>query len=358
MHKITCAHRLSLACNGVLFLLIVAAQSAKANGAVDVDQLLASGRYQEAQAIAESVLSRQPRDMQMRFVTGVIQLETGKPDDAIKTFKALAAEHPQLPEPHNNLAVIFAGRGQFEEAREALEKAIQTNPSYARAHENLGDIHAKLASQAYSSALRLDGNNTGVAPKLSLIQSLFSLNEGGGQKKAAAMPATASVAAGPLKARQAPVSGTASSLAGLPAADSATVDAPPSPDMAAESAPLGAGGNADPAAEVAEAVRAWALAWSRQDITAYLGSYGQNFVPQGQQSRSAWEGGRRARIMGKSGIRVEIFNLSVMMKGARANVLFRQQYQSGSLRVFSKKMLALEKAGDRWLIVKEASYDE
>lgn len=358
MLKKTYTYPLSLACIGFFFLLVGASRLAYANTAVDVDQLLATGRYQEAQAMAESVLSRQPRDMQMRFVTGVIQLETGKPDDAIRTFKALAAEHPQLPEPHNNLAVIFAGRGQFEEAREALEKAIQTNPSYARAHENLGDIHAKLASQAYSSALRLDGNNTGIAPKLSLIQSLFSLNEGGGQKKVAAIPATASVAAGPARARQEPVSGAASSPAGLPAADSATGAAPPSPDVATESAPLAAEGSADPAAEVGEAVRAWALAWSRQDITAYLGSYGQNFVPQGQQSRSAWEGGRRARIMGKSGIRVEISNLSVMMKGARANVLFRQQYQSGPLRVFSKKMLALEKSGDRWLIVKEASYDE
>lgn len=352
-----CAHPLSLAYIGFFFLLVGASRLAHANTAVDVDQLLASGRYQEAQAMAESVLSRQPRDMQMRFVTGVIQLETGKPDDAIRTFKALAAEYPQLPEPHNNLAVIFAGRGQFEEAREALEKAIQTNPSYARAHENLGDIHAKLASQAYSSALRLDGNNTGIAPKLSLIQSLFSANEGG-HKKAAAMPVTAPVAAGTSKARQVPVSGAASSPAGLPAADSAPGGGPPSPDVAAESAPLAAGDSADLAAEVGEAVRAWAVAWSRQDISAYLGSYGQNFVPQGQQSRSAWEGGRRARIIGKSGIRVEISNLSVMMKGARANVLFRQQYQSGALRVFSKKMLALEKSGDRWLIVKEASYDE
>ncbi len=358
MSKNVHAHPLFLACIALFFLLVGASRLAHANTAVDVDQLLASGRYQEALAMADSVLSRQPRDMQMRFVTGVIQLETGKPDDAIKTFQALAAEHPQLPEPHNNLAVIFAGKGQFKKAREALEKAIQTNPSYARAHENLGDVHAKLASQSYSNALRLDDNNTGIAPKLSLIQSLFSANDGGGHKKAAAMPATAPVVAGTAKSRQVSVSRAATSPASLQAADSAPGGAAPTPDVAAESAPLAAEVSPDPAEEVREAVRAWASAWSRQDISAYLGSYGQNFVPQGQQSRSAWEGGRRARITGKSGIRVEISNLSVMMKGARANVLFRQQYQSGALRVFSKKMLAMEKSGDRWLIVKEASYDE
>jgi ketosteroid isomerase-like protein len=144
----------------------------------------------------------------------------------------------------------------------------------------------------------------------------------------------------------------------VPATDSAPGGAAPTPDESAESEPLAAEVSPDPAAEVGEAVRAWASAWSRQDIPAYLGFYGQNFVPQGQYSRSAWEAGRRARIMGKSAIRVEISNLSVMMKGAKANVLFRQQYQSGTLRVFSKKMLAMEKSGDRWLIVKEASYDE
>jgi hypothetical protein len=50
--------------------------------------------------------------------------------------------------------------------------AIRTNPSYATAHENLGDIYAKLASQAYSKALQLDAANaTSVKPKLALIRA-------------------------------------------------------------------------------------------------------------------------------------------------------------------------------------------
>jgi len=55
------------------------------------------------------------------------------------------------------IAVLYAGQGQYEKARQALEMAIRTHPSYATAHENLGDVYAKLASQAYDKALSLDG---------------------------------------------------------------------------------------------------------------------------------------------------------------------------------------------------------
>jgi tetratricopeptide (TPR) repeat protein len=123
----------------------------------------------------------------MRFLKGVIQTESGKPADAIGTFTKLTEDYPELPEPYNNLAVLYAGQSQFDKARAALEMAIRTNPSYATAHENLGDVYAKLASQAYSKALQLDSNNTGVQPKLALIRDLFAPGAKG-QKPTAPAP--------------------------------------------------------------------------------------------------------------------------------------------------------------------------
>ena len=71
--------------------------------------------------------------------------------------------------------MLYANQNQLDKARTALEMAIRTNPSYATAHENLGDIYAKLASQAYNKALQLDAANaTSVKPKLALIRELFS----------------------------------------------------------------------------------------------------------------------------------------------------------------------------------------
>ncbi|MEO5669867.1 MAG: tetratricopeptide repeat protein, partial [Ramlibacter sp.] len=112
----------------------------------DVTQLMRSGKTSEALAKAEQFIAAKPRDPQMRFLKGVLQTEAGRTPDAIATFTRLTEDYPELPEPYNNLAVLYAGQSQFDKARAALEMAIRTNPSYATAHENLGDVYAKLAS--------------------------------------------------------------------------------------------------------------------------------------------------------------------------------------------------------------------
>ncbi len=141
----------------------------------DVAQMMRSGKTTEAMARIDQHLASKPRDPQMRFFKGLIQREGGKLDAAIATFSALAQEFPELPEPHNNLAVLFAAQNDFEKARAALETAIRANPNYAVAHENLGDVYARLASQSYNKALQLDGSNTTVPPKLAIIREWLSL---------------------------------------------------------------------------------------------------------------------------------------------------------------------------------------
>lgn len=139
----------------------------------DVNQLLRAGKHTEALTKADQYLATKPRDPQMRFLKGVIQTEAGRPADAIATYVKLTEEYPELPEPFNNLAALYASQGQYDKARAALEMAIRTNPGYATAHENLGDVYAKLANQAYNKALQLDGNNASVRPKLAIIRELF-----------------------------------------------------------------------------------------------------------------------------------------------------------------------------------------
>jgi tetratricopeptide (TPR) repeat protein len=90
------------------------------------------------------------------------------------SFPELTEDYPELPEPYNNLAVLYAAQADYERAKNSLEMAIRTHPSYATAHENLGDIYAKMASQAYDKALQLDKSNTSAQTKLALIRDLFS----------------------------------------------------------------------------------------------------------------------------------------------------------------------------------------
>lgn len=303
----------------------------------DVNQLLRAGKTAEASAKADQYLAGKPRDPQMRFLKGVIQSESGKTAEAINTFNKLTEDFPELPEPYNNLAVLYAGQSQFDKARTALEMAIRTNPSYATAHENLGDVYAKLASQAYSKALQLDGSNTAVQPKLALIRDLFS-PAGKGQKAAAAVAPTKA----PAAVATAPASTT------TPTAAVATPVAPPTE-------PSAAAAGADGDAEVEAAVRAWAAAWAAKDMNAYLAAYGKDFTPPNGQGRKAWEEERRARIVGKSTITVKIDKLSIAAKGNTATARFTQDYKADALAIAGRKTLSLVKAGDRWVIVKEVS---
>lgn len=327
--------------------------AAHADEYADVGALMRASQYPQALAKAEQYLAVKPRDPQMRFLKGVIQTETGKTSDAIATFTKITEDYPELPEPYNNLAVLYADQNQFDKARAALEMAIRTNPSYATAHENLGDVYAKLASQAYSKALQLDAGNKGVPPKLALIRSLFSASTLAAPIPAAAAPATAPALAAAGKAVAAPVAAARPApVAIAPVAAAAAKPAPLAAPPAAATAPAAASG-ADK--DVEAAVLAWADTWSGKDMKAYLASYGPNFDPPGQQTRKAWEDDRRARIVGKSRISVKLSSLSIRVQDSKASAKFKQDYSADALKVSSRKTLELAKVGERWLIVKEST---
>ncbi len=177
------------------------AMPAFADDAADVSKLLKGGHFSEALTKANAVLAQKPRDAQLRFLKGVALTEMNKPSEAIAIFARLSEDFPDLPEPHNNLAVLYASSGQFDKARASLDMAMRTNPSYATALENLGDVNARIASQAYDKALQLDSRNASANAK-SKLTLLTALGNG---SKAASASATAVVAAPAV----APVAATA-----------------------------------------------------------------------------------------------------------------------------------------------------
>jgi hypothetical protein len=146
--------------------------AARATDYSEIRQLLREGKLTEAQSRVDRQLASQPKDVQLRLFKGVIQRELGRPNEALGTFSRLSDDHPELPEPYNNMAAIHAAQGQLDKARIALEKALRTHPSYATAHDNLSEVYARLASQAYSKALQLDGSPPAEPARLALIRDL------------------------------------------------------------------------------------------------------------------------------------------------------------------------------------------
>jgi Flp pilus assembly protein TadD len=158
---------------GGLLLALLGAPPARADEYTDVNRLISARQFPQALAGAEKYLAAKPRDPQMRFLKGVIQTETARTGEAIQTFTQITADYPELPEPYNNLAVLYASQSQFDKARDTLEMAVRLNPRYATAHENLGDIYARLASQSYTRALQLNAGNPALMPKLALLTQLL-----------------------------------------------------------------------------------------------------------------------------------------------------------------------------------------
>ena len=157
-----------------------------ANEYDDVNALLRQGKSNEALAKADTYIAGKPRDPQMRFLRGVILTEQNKQAEAIIAFTQLTQDFPELSEPYNNLAALYASQSKFDQARAALEQALKLNPNYATAHENLGDVYARLAAQEYVRAQQFASTNASVAPKLALIRQIFTSKT---EAEAAALPA-------------------------------------------------------------------------------------------------------------------------------------------------------------------------
>jgi len=343
-----------------LRLLVLAsaclAATAHADDYTEVSQLMRANKFSEALTRVESHLASKPSDPQMRFFKGVIQRSQGKPTEAIATFTQLTQDFPELPEPYNNLAVLYASQGAYDKARLALEMAIRTNPSYATAHENLGDVYARLASQAYNKALQLDSGNTAVPPKLAVIGEVFTPNLGKARTPASQPVVTAAVTPPPAKAAPVTPAPTVVSKPAAPAVALApVVPAATAPTAASNPEPSSVPLDAEANKAVETAVLAWAKAWSAKNMGAYLKAYSPSFNPAGNQSRSDWEKERRDRIVNKKNINVTLTNLKIRVTGDQAVASFRQAYKADTLSVSSQKTLDLKKSGPNWLITREST---
>jgi len=321
-----------------LLLLLGAAAGARtvwADDYQDSSRLLKEGRRAEALDRINGYLTQHPKDARARFLKGVILTEESKTEDAIKVFTELTQDYPELPEPYNNLAVLYAGQGDYEKARKELEMAIRTHPSYAVAHENLGDIYATLASQAYDKALQLDSGNANARKKLALIKELVPA------KSAAAL-----ARAEPDK----PAVSTPISKPG-PDAQETAAGSTPAPERSPPDKPPG---NADPAQAVVKMLQEWARAWSNNDASAYLSFYAPDFQTPNGEPRAAWEAARRQRLAKPKKIQVAVTSPQVKLTdNSHAVVTFRQSYSSGNLRSVGTKSMKVARVGDRWLIQQE-----
>ncbi len=161
-------------CLGLMLAATSPAFAALAEELSEVTRLHHAGQSEAALERADRYLASRPKDAQMRFVKAVVLADIGRRADAITLLQQLVQDFPELPEPHNNLAALYAADGDYGKARAELEESLRLNPNYATAHENLGDIFIMLAGQSYARALKLEPANTSVPRKLALVQQIVA----------------------------------------------------------------------------------------------------------------------------------------------------------------------------------------
>jgi len=338
-------------------------------------------------------LNAKPQDLQALFIKGLILAQQKRNDDAIRIFTEITQKYPALPEPYNNLAVIYANQGHYDKAKNALEAALKTNPSYATAHENLGEIYVQMASEAYDKALQLDAGNSHAQTKLALISDLVTpaskpvMIAVGSEPKAdiadkptlapktstTTLPTHSAQSKSPVAAPQTKAAAVkvpevkiaeakpaqAGSIEPKPAVEAAAPEQPQISEPVKPAAEIkpnlkkAAGDDASAEKDITAAVKQWAKAWSAQDVSKYLASYADNFAPEGE-SHSAWEQKRRERVSAPASIRVDLSNLSVKMDSDKtAKVKFRQSYRTGRTTMRTDKVLIMKNIDHKWLIQQE-----
>jgi len=281
----------------------------------NVQQLISDKNFKQALKSVDSLLNKQPNDHQALFLRAISLQRLGRVDDAISAYKKLTVEAPSLPEPYNNLAVLYAKQGNENAARDALIKAIKTNHSYATAYENLSSIYAGMAVNAYNKALEINKKKRPIKTTLNTIDKLD------------------------VK----PITPVAIQIAKIPLVKKLPVIKNKPPIVLKDESAL-----------IIDTIYGWSNAWSAQNADAYLSYYATAFKPPSGLSRSKWEKQRRIRLKKPSFIKISVKQPIVKMLSEKSALLsFNQNYSSNSFHDAVQKTLLLEKVDGSWQILKE-----
>lgn len=119
-----------------------------------------AGRLKEAAAGYRRVLARTPGEPDALHLLGMVALDEGDPERAVRLIGKAVAALPGFAEAHSNLGNALRAAGRAAAACDSYRRAIALDPNCAPAHNNLGlllceqgDFAAALASCRRAVAL-------------------------------------------------------------------------------------------------------------------------------------------------------------------------------------------------------------
>jgi tetratricopeptide (TPR) repeat protein len=270
-----------------------------------MQQLITQKRFVDAASTGEQLLQQNPRHSQARFLTAYAYQMSAQTEQAIRLYQGLIEDNPQLPEPRNNLAMIYLAQGDYDRASQLLVEALNTHSSYAIAYDNLSQVYKGIASEAYRRAVSESSEPSRYTHKIELT-AITELETAPAQ---------------------------------LPATESA-----PEPTLV---------NFANQETRLIESVKAWAQAWSDKDFAAYTGFYTPQYRAK-FESHQQWLEQRRNRITRPGTINVKVSDIQIKWRSEdRAFIDFKQAFDSPRYSDRVKKRLGFNLIGSEWKITEE-----
>ena len=293
----------------IIFLLFYAgASSASITPVKDLQGLLADKKYSLAIKTGERLLLQYPQWPDVRFLTAYAYQMNQQPQKAAVIYQSLISSHPELPEPRNNLAIIYQARGDHDMASQLLVEAMQTHKSYAMAYQNLSRLYTGIAGEAYRRALSESGKASPYKIELTALNRIER-------------------------------------IASPPAAVMTTVAKPVEPISPSLT---------DVRSTLKVQIKAWAQAWSRQDFDAYISFYATTYRAD-FKTHAAWVNHRRQRVMQPEFITVGLSDIEIRLQdNALATVQFTQRFDSPDYSDQVIKKLRFQIIATQWKIIEES----
>lgn len=256
---------------------------------------------------AESYSDEDQSNDQALFEQAVLMSSDGDWFNAEKIFRDVALRNPGWPEPKNNLAIALYNMGRLEQARQALDEAVTSLPSFKVAQANRQRLYDYAATTAYYNVVGIaEGPEL---PKLELLTE---------------------------------VQLTPNITSPKPHAQSTIENNPGQPDEIEQ--------------QIRESVLGWSRSWSAADVDAYLSVYSTQFKPSDPgRSYEQWRISRTAKLRFGKINQVSVKSIEVYLDSNLQQALaqFVQHYQSSKYQDKVIKQLQLTLEEGRWLIRSE-----
>ena len=306
----------------VLLCLLLPGTALAAASTQQLQLLVEQKKFVKAVLEGNDILQQDPTNTRARFLTAYSYQMIAKTDKAISLYQDLIRDHPTLPEPRNNLAMIYLEQGDYDLASQMLVSAINTRISYAIAYANLSQVYKGIASEAYRRAISQSTEPAKYTHDIELT-AITRLDFQGSE--------------------------TAPKIANL-SVSQPVLKEPLAEDIATTQTVVNA---ANEGTLLIEKVRNWAQAWSSKDFDNYRASYAPDYRAK-FNTHEQWVKYRQKRILRPGDIKVEVSDFTVKQRGANlATVDFTQAFSSPRYSDRVVKRLDFNRVGSQWKIAVE-----